>query len=355
MSADSKKETTKRASGKRAPRLRDIAELAKVDISVVSRTLNNDPNLAITPETRQRIVDVARQLNYRPNAMARGLRQSQTKMLGLLVPDVANFVYFELIHGIEEQAFEEGYVLVLANAAAHDKTIEAYRRLVLEGRVDGLVVASAADGEDLPIDLDTEPDHVMWVNRGVPDGPSIVEDDERGIELAVEHLATLGHIDIATIAGPQNVDTGRRRLKGFLDAMGNQGLPIRDQYIEEGSFTEDGGFACMEALLQVNPIPTAVVISSLSAAIGALKAAKQAGLHIPEDLSLVAFHDAVIARYVDPPLTTIRMPLRELGRAAVRSLLELMRGNPLPSRTIISTPPEIITRGSTAPPSRQSS
>ena len=348
MSSDGKK-----AKPKRPPRLRDIAELAKVDISVVSRTLNNDPNLAIAPDTRQRILDVAAQLNYRPNAMARGLRQSKTMMLGLLVPDVGNFVYFELIHGIEEQAFEEGYVLVLANAAAQDKTKEAYRRLVLEGRVDGLLVASAADNEDLPGELDAASDPVVWVNRGAAHGPSIVEDDERGIELAVQHLVELGHTKIAHIAGPQNVDTGRRRLQGFVNAMQDLNLPIRDDHIVEQPFTEEGGVACMEALLETDDLPTAIVASSLSAAIGALKVAKETGLSIPDDLSFVAFHDAVIAQYLDPPMTTIRMPLRELGRAAVRNLLDLMAGKPLPEQVVISTPPEIITRGSTAPPSRK--
>jgi LacI family transcriptional regulator len=134
------------------PRLKDIAEVAGVDISIVSRTLNDDPNLVVAPETRTRILNAARKLNYRPNAIARGLRQSQSLSLGLLVPDVANFVFFELIHGIEQRAFEAGYVLLLANAQDNEKAEEVYKRLVLERRVDGLLIASASDEEQMPFD-----------------------------------------------------------------------------------------------------------------------------------------------------------------------------------------------------------
>src|SRR5262245_16850393 len=201
--------------GKRA-RLKDVAELAGVDISVVSRALNGDPRLAVTPETRERILIAAQQLHYRPNAMARALRQAQTMSLGLLVPEVANFLLFELIRGIEQRAFEAGYVLLLANAQERDKAEEVYKRLVLERRVDGLLIASASDDAHFPFDLSGEAPPIVWVNRRSKVGPNIVEDDEQGMALAVQHLVALGHTEIAHIAGPQSLDTGRRRLHGFV-------------------------------------------------------------------------------------------------------------------------------------------
>ncbi len=338
-----------RPRAKRA-RLKDVAQLAGVDLSVVSRALNDDPRLMVTPETRTRILNAAEQLQYRPNAMARALRQAQTRTLGLLVPNVANFVYFELIRGIEQRAFEAGYVLLLANAHDSAKAEEVYKRLVLERRVDGLLIASASDEQPFPFEISDETPPIVWVNRRGKPGPSILEDDEQGMALAVQHLVALGHTAIAHIAGPQSLDTGRRRLHGFIEAMRAAKLEPMAQHIVEGPFTEQGGVDCMTALLHTNPIPTAVAASSLMATIGALATIKNAGLKVPQELSIAAFHDAVIANYLDPPVTTVQMPLHELGQLAVDRLLYKMAGGELPAETIVSIAPQLIQRTSTAPP-----
>jgi len=339
----------------RRTRLKDVAELAGVDISVVSRALNRDPNLVVAPETRARILRAAEKLHYRPNAMAKGLRKVQTMTLGLMVPDVANFVYFELIQGIEQRAFEAGYVLLLANAQENEKAEEVYKRLVLERRVDGLLIASASDEERIPVHLGTESLPIVWVNRRGKAGPNILEDDEQGMALAVQHLSALGHTDIAHIAGPQSLDTGRRRLNGFVAAMRGVGLEPEERHIVEGPFTEQGGADGMLALLRTDPRPTAVAVSSLSATIGALATAKKVGLKVPQELSLIAFHDALIAGYLDPPITTVKMPLQALGRVAVENLLSMMAGGALPKETVLSIPPQLIERESAAPPARKSS
>jgi LacI family transcriptional regulator len=333
-------------------RLKDIAAVAGVDISIVSRALNNDPNLVVTPETRKRILSAARKLKYRPNAMARGLRQAQTYTLGLIVPEVANFVFAELIQGVEQRAFAAGYVLLLANASDFGKTEEMYKRLVLEGRVDGLLIASARDDEQLPFDLEETLLPILWVNRRGRVGPHVIEDDEGGLALAVDLLVALGHRRIAHIAGPQHFDTGRRRLLGFQHVMSHHQLELRPEYVAEGPFTEQGGYEAMQRLLQASPLPTALTVSSNAAAIGALAAAKNRGLAVPADLSLIAFHDSPIAAYLDPPLTTIQMPLRELGELAVDQLLKLMAGEPVPTTTVVGKPIQLIERGSTAPPRR---
>jgi LacI family transcriptional regulator len=336
-------------------RLKDVAQLAGVDLSVVSRALNDDPNLVVAPETRARIRTAAEQLHYRPNAMARALRQAQTMTLGLLVPDVANFVYFELIRGIEQRAFEAGYVLLLANAHDSKKTEEVYKRLVLERRIDGLLIASASDEARIPFDVGGEAPPIVWVNRRGKAGPSIFEDDEQGMALAVKHLVSLGHTAIAHIAGPQSLDTGRRRLRGYQEAMHTAGLETPDRYIVEGPFTDSGGAECMLALLRTDPMPTAVTVSSLMATIGVLATARKAGLEIPRDLSIIAFHDAAIARYLDPPVTTIHMPLYELGRLAVEQLLHAITGGELPLETVVPMSARIIERDSTAPPTEKHS
>lgn len=337
---------------RQSPRLKDVAEKANVDISIASRILNDDPDVVVLPETRERILRAARELGYRPNALGRGLRRNQTMTLGLLVPDVANVVYFEIIRGAEQCAFEEGYVLLLTNAHEYEKEAEAYERLVMESRVDGLLIASATDSEGIHLSPNERPRPCVWINRKVEEtGPNVIEDDEAGIALGVQHLAELGHRRIAHIAGPQHLDTGRRRLQGFRTAMQELDLEIQDNYIVEGLFTERGGFQGMQALATLSSPPTAVVASSFSAAIGALAAAKKASYRIPEDMSVVAFHDTSIAGYLDPPLTTISMPLREIGELGVRTLLRLLAGDDLNEQTMmVTTPPKLIKRASTAPP-----
>src|SRR5205807_3801865 len=142
-----------------------------------------------------------------------------------------------------------------ANTQEPDKAEEVYKRLVLERRIDGLLIASASDDEHIPFDLSSEVPPIVWVNRRGKIGPSILEDDEQGMALAVQHLIALGHTDIAHIAGPQSLDTGRRRLRGFVEAMRSAGLEPRKRHVVEGPFTEQGGADCMGELLRTRPLP----------------------------------------------------------------------------------------------------
>jgi LacI family transcriptional regulator len=310
--------------------------------------LNGDPTVSIRAETRERIVVAAKDLNYRPNAFARGLKLARTMTLGLVIPNLAYPVNAAIIRGAERRAAEAGYVMLLADAEEFLQAGEAFRRLLLERRVDGLLIASASTNEDLLRDLSREALPFVLVNRRVSGiGPSVTVDDSRGMELAVEHLVTLGHRRIAHIAGPADADTARRRLSGFRAGMRAAGLRLRSAHVEEAPFDEAGGFAAMGRLLAVRPRPTAVAVWSLAAAIGALAATRRAGVQVPAELSVLAFHDAPIAGFLDPPLTTVKMPLGEMGEASVDCLLRLIQ-NEATDDLIVQTTPELVVRASTA-------
>jgi LacI family transcriptional regulator len=325
-------------------RLRDVAEAAGVDASVVSRVLSGDARLSIRPETRQRVLAAAAQLDYRPNTAARTLKTARTMAIGMIVPDLANQNYATIAQGAEERAATAGYTLLVATGSP------TMRLTDLHGRIDGLLVAMATSetprlgdfGVGIP---------ALLVNRREPCGiPSVTVDDETGAALATEHLIALGHQRIAQVAGPQNADTARRRLRGYGSALERAGIEVDPELIAEASFDEAGGHVAASRLLKLGP--TALFVANVRAAIGVIAAARRLGLAIPADVSIVGFHDAPFASYLDPALTTVRMPLVEMGRQAVDNLLALLAGQSVEDVTV-ATPPELVVRASTAPPSRR--
>lgn len=325
----------------RDARLRDVAAAAGVDTSVVSRVLSGDRRLSIRPETRQRVLEAAARLQYRPNTAARALRTARTMAIGMVVPDLANVNYATIAQGAEERASTAGYALLVASGSATERLAD------LHGRIDGLLVGVATSetprlgdfGGRLP---------ALLVNRREPCGiPSVIVDDQAGAAIATEHLLTLGHRRLGHIAGPQNADTARRRLAGFRAALEAAGIELDPRAIAETSFDEAGGHVAAARLLRLDPRPTALFVANVRAAIGAMAAATRLGLRIPADISLVAFHDVPFASYLSPPLTTVRMPLQEMGRQAVDNLLALVGGGTVDD-VMVGTPPELVVRSSTA-------
>jgi LacI family transcriptional regulator len=341
-------------------RLADVAELARVGPSIVSRVLNKDPSLVIRPETRERILHAVDQLGYRPNAFARGLKISRTMTLGMVVPNLAYPVNAEILRGAERAAAAAGYVVLLADADEFVEAGEAYKRLVVERRVDGLLVASASVSDPFLANLAGRDQPVVLVNRRGPSSlSSVTVDDAEGVRLAVAHLMGLGHQRIAHMAGPSDVDTARRRLAGFVSGVAASSYELSPEYVVEASFDEEGGWHAMFRLLELDEPPTAVIVASMSASIGALAAAADRGVTVPRDLSLIGFHDVPLAAYLHPPLTTVRMPLRELGEIGVQTLLGLIDAGwagdgdeRTTADVMIPTPPRLVHRRSTAPPPR---
>lgn len=328
---------------RRVARLRDVADAAGVDISIASRILSGDGALTVRPETRRRVLEVASRLSYRPNTAARALKTRKTMAIGMIVPELTNVAYATVALGADERASRAGYALLVATGSVRDR-LDA-----IDGRIDGLLVGVATSetirigdfGRSLP---------TVLVNRHELLGiPSVTVDDEAGASLATEYLLSLGHRHIGHVAGPQNSDTGRRRLAGYARAMQAAGAAPAGDWIVEASYDEAGGELAATRLLRSTPRPTALFVANVRAAIGAMAATRRCGLSMPADVSLVGFHDAPVAMYLEPELTTVKMPLREMGSAAVESLLALFEGNAVED-VRISTRPELVVRGSTSPP-----
>ena len=265
-----------------------------------------------------------------------------------MIPNLAYPVNSEIIRGAERAASDAGYVLLIADAEEFLQAGLAYRRLLLERRVDGLMLASASTSEPFLRDIIRTDLPLILVNRRAGAlAPSITVDDTLGMRLAVEHLLDLGHQAIGYVSGPADADTAQRRLEGYLGAVGDAGVdPHRDRIVES-SFDEASGYkACVDLLERWPQPPTAITVWSVAAAIGVIAAVAARGLRVPEDVWVVSFHDAPLAAYLQPPLTTVRMPLAEMAALGVEALLKRIDGQEVESQ-VVQTRPVMVIRDST--------
>lgn len=323
--------------------MRDVAAVAGVDPSVVSRVLSGDERLSVRPETRERVLDAISRLGYRPNAAARMLKTSRSMAIGMVVTDIANAAYTEIARGADARAGELGYVLLLANGTIED------RLPILHGRVDGLLYGIATSETAIPARPPVGMPSLL-VNRREPAlGTSIVVDDAAAAALATRHLIELGHRRIAALVGPMTTDTSRRRAAGFTEAMNTAGIPVSPGQIVESGYDEESGYASTLQLLQQDPRPTGIVVTIARPAFGALAACDQHGISVPDEMSIIGFDDVPIARYLHPPLTAVQRPLQTMGRHAVDLLIALIGGEDVHD-LMLDEPSELVQRGSAAPP-----
>ncbi|MEV7965387.1 LacI family DNA-binding transcriptional regulator [Sphaerisporangium sp. NPDC088356] len=331
-------------SGNAPARLRDVAEVAGVHVSTASRVLNGE--LGRVPlSTQRRIIQAAEKLQYRPNQLARGLKLSSTGAVGLLVPSLRNPAFSELIRGAFHRAFERNVVVLLAEDTGQSESQEAYERLVEFGRIDGLLIASGQFDQGLLSRLVERNLAHVFVNRPHPrSGRNVVMDEEAPGRLAAHHLLELGHRRLGHLAGPNKLDTARRRTRGFMTAIKAAGVTTVETTRSE--YEEGAAFDAMKKLLAKKNRPTGVFVSNINQAIGGLAALTRAGVRVPEDMSLVCCDDDPLVEFLAVPLTTIRMPLWELGVAGVDALLAQIDGEG-PSNVRLALPPILIERAST--------
>ncbi len=324
-----------------------------MDPSTASRVLRDDPSQQVRPETRERILAAARELRYRPNALARGLRTRRTDTFGLIIPSLDNLGFADVTHGIQAAAAAAGRMVMVVEAdAVADAAQGAYERLIGDGRLDGLIVAFATIDDDLVAQLVERDVALVLVNRRTSRvHGSVVVDDERGSRLAVEHLLDLGHRRVGFLGIDADTDTARRRHAGYAAALLAAGIRIERGWVALGPPTEEGGRAAVRDALAVpaEGRPTAYFVASLMSAIGALAEFASQGLAVPSDVSIVAFNDHPFAAHTSPPLTTVRMSNVRMGEEAVRMLLAAVAGEPVRD-LVIDDPPELVVRASTAAP-----
>ncbi len=343
-------------SKRRSPKISDVAKAAGVSQAAVSRVMRGDESFVVRDETRKRITDVAREMNYQPNPAARGLRTSRSLSLGIVVPELDNPVHAKIIIGAERAAAERGYSLLIAHRDVGMEETAIYDRLVHRNRVDGLIVATLQD-EKVGVSALKKLEHpFMLVNRkarGVRH--YVVINDHGGSKKAVEHLVTLGHRRIGHLSGALHRYNSACRLKGYRDGLLDAGLDYDETLVVEAGYTQDGGADAMRRLLaSVDPLPTALVTSTLLVAAGAMGVLREAGIRIPEDMSIVGFNDGAIADVLAPPLTTVRTPLERMGYQAAAALIGHIEDEGDVAGEMLEDC-EIVERQSTAPPTLSAS
>jgi LacI family transcriptional regulator len=345
---------------RRVPTLKDVARLASVDPSTVSRVLRGDPSQGVRDETRERILDAARVLNYRANAVAQSLRTRRTDTFAVIVPTLDNPGFIEVIRGIQAEAAATGKLVLLVEAeaiASADLNLsrreELLARLVLDGRADGLIVAFATIEDRLVARLAERGVPLVLVNRRQPGIPgSVAVDDVHAARLAVRHLLDLGHTRIGFVGFGEQADTSRRREQGFREEMAAAGLSVDPRWTASDEPSRQGGYDAVSRIVEASApdaMPTAIFCSSLLSAVGALVALRERRIDVPAQVSVVAFNDHDLANDIAPSLTTVRLPNLQMGREALRMAMRAADGLSL-SQTMVEGPIELIPRASTSRP-----
>jgi LacI family transcriptional regulator len=304
-------------------RIDDVAEAAGVHKATVSRALNEATQGQVSAETVRRVRRAARQLGYVPNVMARGLRTSSSMSIGVIIPDLMNPIFPPLIRGIENFLQPRGYTALLANTDGHDAVEESAFRSLQQRRVDGYILATGTlGGQDFLARAHEEGAFVVLVNRGSGTDlyPVVAGSNASGMTSAVAHVVDLGHRHILHLAGPANFSTSKERADAFALATARRGL--HPETVEAGALTIEAGQAAMDAVLARGvDRPTAVLAGNDMVALGVMRSLREHGLRCPDDVSVVGFNDMPFAEDFSPPLTTVHMPLREIGAEAARLLL----------------------------------
>lgn len=312
----------KRRSTKKPQRMdiRAVAQRANVSVVTVSRTINHVPT--VNPKMAKRVWEAIRELKYVPNTQARALVSGKSGVFGLIVSEITNPFFSELIQGFEDVAVELGNEILVSSTNYDPKRWEQCIRRMLERKVDGVAVMTFGIEEPLLEMLAERDIPLVFIDTG-PERPGISllkVDYHDGIRQGVQHLAALGHRNIAFVSGPMRLHSAHSRSESFARALQECGIALDPKWIIEGDHTLEGGMRALAKLLEGETLPTAVMCSNDMTAIGVLHQAYREGLRVPDDLSIIGFDDVHMAQVMFPPLTSIRMSRLELARAAVTAL-----------------------------------
>lgn len=334
------------------PRLRDVAELAGVHTATASRALNPATRGLVSAETAARVSEAAARLGYAINPIARSLKTSRSGTVGVVIPDLTNPLFPPIMRGIDDVLGPAGYSVLLVNTD-NDKDREAVQIASLRARqVEGLIVATALLHDPPMSRLAAEDIPLVLINRrmAAPGLPSVTGDDAAGVYLAVHHLASLGHRRIAHLAGPQRTSTGQVRLRAYHQALQDLGLPHdNDLVVECEAWTEVQGAHHLNRLFERKIEFTAILAGNDLLALGCYDQLSQRDIACPAEMSVVGFNDMPIVDKLRPSLTTVHIPQYEVGAEAARLLLDRIRDEKAPAKSIL-LPIELVVRNSTAAP-----
>jgi LacI family transcriptional regulator len=330
----------------------DVARLAGVSPATVSFVLNRTSGQTISDETRQRVLQAVAELDYRPNRAAQGLRQGRSATVGFVSHDV-DFGEFaaSAIKGVHEACIRQGNLLLLVNTGGSNRQAQQLIADLLDRQVDALIFAAVGTRQVILPDAASRVPTVL-LNCFASDDlvPAVVPDEERGGREATQALLDLGHRDIAYLTGKPGQWATKARLRGFHDALRGAGLNPREHTVLSGNYHADSGYDLVRALLRRGPVPTAIMCGNDRMAVGALLGLLEAGIRVPEEMSVMGYDDQFqLAAEIRPALSTVRLPYDAMGRQAAEQLADGRTAAPT-GRTLVHCP--LVMRDSTAPPAR---
>ncbi len=340
------------SEGTVAVTIKDIATRLNISVSTVSYALNGGPR-PVPEAVRDRVLEAARELNYRPNRVARSMITGRSHTIGVVPPGITHNVFLSpylqhALSGVANAANDLHHDLIIFTRFEAADT-EAMLGFLLDGRVDGALFVAPSLTDEATRQLAHSGLPCVCVSTSAHEGlPSFSPDNEGGIRLVMEHLFGLGHRRFAHIAGRPEMDDAIARRAGFESFLRDKGLPCPPDVIVDGDFTMEGGALAMGELLKRGSRATAVVCANDEMAVGALRIAQEAGLRVPDDLSITGFDMSPYSGFVEPPITTVSQPVIEIAAAATSALVALIEGQPAPSNRVFAT--ELVVRASTARP-----
>ena len=337
--------------------MKQVAEVAGVHASTASRALNPSTRSMVAPVVAARVMKAAKQLGYRPDPVAASLRTGRSKLVGILVPDIANALFAPILSGASERLSARGYSVIVADVGNDGgRQLDLAAGLVAR-RVDGLILATVSRDDALVAFCIEQKLPAVLVNRAETEArlSAVVSDDALGMQFAVDHLVQLGHRHIGHLAGPVQHSTGFLRRRGFGHALAAHGLdPALAPCEVTMAYTREEGAAAMRRLLDAHPQVTAIACANDLLALGAYDVLRERGLECPRDISIVGHNDMPLVDMVQPALTTVRISHREMGREAAALLEQAIEQEDATVRKVV-LPSKLIIRGSTAKPRKTSS
>ncbi len=333
--------------------IKDVARIANCSIKTVSRVINNEPH--VTPELRDRVMAAVRSVGYAPNLAARSLVQKKSYMICILMYPGFHQAASAILSRVMDITYDENYEILIQpyfplNKRSRNKLVN----LVTEHRMEGFISTPPCDADEFLTDL-LSTYKVPLVQIDPMDQSNarfyVAGDNFNGSFTATEHLIHLGHKQIGFFMGPRNMRSSFERLKGYQAAMQKHGLPIHPDMIENTEFTFDGGYTALKLMLQRENTPSAIFAGSDDAAYGALYALHELGVQVPEQMSICGYDDLALSKLIWPGLTTIRQPVDEMIAMATRNLFDVLKGE-MPNNPQIILSPQLVVRGTTAPPAR---